>query len=56
MIDREFIVGVICTIAGIFIGNYDGDRATLHDCATHSTAKMVGGGTIKCEVVKEQQP
>ncbi len=30
-----------------------GDQATLRDCATKGRAVMVGGGTIKCEVLPD---
>lgn len=36
-------------------GNHFGDQATLRDCATKGIAKLQGGGTIKCEVVKDKE-
>jgi hypothetical protein len=41
-------------IAGMIIGNSAGDRATFKDCATTGQAKLLGSGTIICEVKKEQ--
>lgn len=40
----------IPTTAGV---RYMVDQGTLRECATNGESKMVGGGTIKCEVVRE---
>ena len=45
---ERFFVGLIAA----FIGNYLGDIATMRDCATKSKAKLLGGTTITCEVLK----
>lgn len=37
------------------IGNCNGDQATLRDCATSGRAVMLGGGEIRCEVVRDLQ-
>jgi hypothetical protein len=37
----------------LYAGNYLGDQGTLLDCANTGQAVMLGGGTIKCDVVKE---
>jgi len=39
---------------GVMLGAGDADRATLRDCATKGTANMIGGGSIKCEVIREK--
>lgn len=51
----ETILIALCVVIGIFIGNHQGDQATLRDCATKSEAKMFGGGTIECTVQKESK-
>jgi len=48
-----FVGSCLITLAFMF-GASTADHATLKDCATKGVAKMAGGGTIKCEVVKEE--
>ena len=48
------VAGVVIFILGVLAGNQSGDQATLRDCATKGVAKMAGGGSVKCEVVKEE--
>ena len=50
----EFLLIAAIVISCVFVGNHFGDQTTLKDCATKGTAKMLGGGTIKCEVVKDK--
>lgn len=38
---------------GIMFGNWAGDQATIRDCATEGHAVMLGGGIVKCEVIKK---
>lgn len=45
---------LIAAYVGVVFGNHGGDQATLRDCATKGRAVMVGGGTIKCEVLPEK--
>ena len=58
----DFLAAIImgisgaCLLAGIYVGNLGGDQSTLRDCATNGAATMLGGGTIKCEVLKKEQP
>ena len=47
----NYFLGICLLLFGIIIGNYEGDQATLRDCATKGEAKMVGGGTIRCNVI-----
>lgn len=51
----DFLLMMLFAIPCLFLGSYHSDQATLKDCATKGTAKMLGGGTIKCEVVKEKE-
>jgi hypothetical protein len=39
----------------ILLGNLVGDQATIKDCATKGTAKMLGGGTVSCTVIQEKR-
>lgn len=52
--DKMFVITLALFLGGLLIGNHDGDQSTLRDCATTGRAKMLGGGIIKCEVLKEQ--
>lgn len=47
---------VLLVLVALMFGNFTGDAATLKDCATKGEAKMLGGGTITCEVKKEPKP
>lgn len=49
-----YVIAIVCTVIGFMFGASTADHATLKDCATKGIAKMAGGGTIKCEVVKEE--
>jgi hypothetical protein len=40
-------------LVGVLIGNYEGDQATIRDCAQANEARMAGGGSITCSIVKE---
>ena len=48
-----FLVCMLASLYSTYSGNRLGDQATLKGCATKGEATMVGGGTIKCEVVRE---
>jgi hypothetical protein len=49
-----YLVVFLCiTSYGMLVGNYAGDQAILRECTKHSSAKMLGGGTITCTVQKE---
>lgn len=50
----DFLEILIIMFIGFLIGNYNGDQATLKDCATTGIAVMAGGGSVKCEVVKKE--
>ena len=50
----KIILVAIAVLVGLNIGNYNGDQATLRDCATKGSATMKGGGTIECKVKKEK--
>ena len=52
-IEMEFALVICSVILGILIGNTMGDHATLKNCAMHGQASMIGGGTVKCEVIRE---
>jgi len=49
-----FFFGLFLTIALLLFGNFVGDQKTIRDCATTGQAKMFGGGSVTCEVVKEK--
>lgn len=53
MIGRSIFVFIV-TWLSLTVGNVLGDQKTLVDCATTGTAKMAGGGTIKCTVENKQ--
>ena len=38
---------------GILFGNFEGDQATIKDCATKGEAKMLGGARVSCNVIME---
>lgn len=44
---------IMLLIVGAMLGNCEGDYATLRECAVKGEATMVGGGKIKCGIVKE---
>lgn len=50
-----WLATVVCVMIGACSGNYLGDQGIFRDCAIKGTAKMMGGGVIKCEVVKEER-
>ena len=50
----NFISLFFAAIIGLYIGNLQGDQATLRDCAAKGEAALVGGGTVICSVKKEQ--
>ena len=52
---KLLFVALLAFSIGSLFGNHGGDQATLRDCATKGRAAMVGGGTIKCEVLTEVQ-
>lgn len=54
--NTDIIVLTMVMLASVMVGNLVGDAGTLKDCATKSEAKMLGGGTITCEVKKEPKP
>ncbi len=45
------LIACIALLAGALLGNLEGDRATLRDCATKGRARMAGGGDIECRVL-----
>ena len=47
---------ILIALLSVMVGNLVGDADTLKDCATKGEAKMLGGGTITCEVKKEPKP
>ena len=49
----DYFFGICLFLCGVLVGNYEGDQATLRDCATKEEAKMVGGGVLQCTVMKE---
>lgn len=51
MIDKA--IAIFALFLGCIFGDIQGDNATLKDCAVHGQAHMAGGGTIKCEVLRE---
>lgn len=50
----EYLMYFVIAVGLLGFGNLMGDQATLKDCATNGLAHMAGGGTVSCEVVKEQ--
>ena len=50
---KFLLVAILAFATGSLAGNHGGDQATLRDCATKGRAVMVGGGTIKCEVLPD---
>jgi len=42
---------VLLFLAGLWLGNWMGDQATIRDCATKQFAHMLGGGTITCKII-----
>jgi hypothetical protein len=51
----DILISIVLCVCFLMLGNHLADHATLKDCATTGEAKMLGGGTIKCEVKKEVQ-
>lgn len=49
----DLFIAISMSIFFLIFGNYLADSATLRDCATKGEAKMLSGGTIKCEAKKE---
>lgn len=49
---EKFIAFALILICGIYIGTYQGDQATLKDCAIRGEARMFGGGHVTCTVQK----
>lgn len=47
------VFAVALILIGVYAGNRDGDQSTLRDCATKGVAKMLGGGTITCAVLRD---
>jgi hypothetical protein len=45
---------VLMVLVGILIGNVMADQATLKYCATTGQARMMGGGTVLCQVKREE--
>lgn len=52
----DMLVLAMVALVTLIFGNLVGDAGTLKDCATTGEAKMLGGGTITCEVKKEPKP
>lgn len=50
---KDFAIILVIVFGSLGIGNYLADHATLKDCATKGIAHMAGGGSVKCDVVRE---
>ena len=50
---KSFLETILLLVVGSMLGNCSGDQLTIKDCATKGEAKMLGGGAITCNVIKE---
>src|ERR1700744_63779 len=45
---------LLALMIGSILGNYLGDQQTIIDCVERGQARMLGGGTVRCEVQRAQ--
>lgn len=50
---KALLLILLGLVIGVGVGNHNGDQATLRDCATAGKAKLKGGGSISCTVIKD---
>lgn len=50
MNNAMFLAAFMCL--GAYLGNWAGDQKTIQDCAVRGEARMLGGGSINCQVQK----
>lgn len=52
----KYLLHILLLCACLWLGNYQGDFATLRDCAATGKAEMLSGGAIRCEVIRKDTP